>query len=416
MANQIVISRIQNRRGIRENLPQPLLPGEFALTIDTGELWIGTDPNQPPFGVRTYSSGSGDIAAAEAIADGQVVSAKFSPDLDQAGFDSLVLYLTGTPTPAVVLTNQDILWDDRATVFISADTSIDILNTVLDVYEAVENSGVGTLTISFADAFAANFYVSLGAINDPSINPATTDAFDPVDGDFLFVITGSDAEQGAMAARLINQIHGTQLVTTLANLQVTTSGIGVGTPTFRDWEIFDTEASLPFVPIWSPVGTNSADSVTDKMYVLSGDGMNIDVDPANDAIRFTNTFVADATDQFTLTTDTTSFTDVPGLLFTATSEDVIILEYSLNIDGAVAGADNYTVIGTMMIVGNALVGSGTATLNDTQAEVRDTALVGDVNFQAVWSAGDIQIQYTNTFGVAVTDVNLRVLRRRWSSF
>ena len=90
--NQIVISRIQNRRGIRENLPQPLLPGEFALTVDTGELWIGTDPNQPPFGIGTYSSASGDITAAETIANSQVVSAKFSPDLDEATFYSLVTY------------------------------------------------------------------------------------------------------------------------------------------------------------------------------------------------------------------------------------------------------------------------------------------------------------------------------------
>ena len=72
MANQIVISRIQNRRGIRENLPQPLLPGEFALTVDTGELWIGTDPNQPPWGVRTYGTGAGDITAAENIVDLEV--------------------------------------------------------------------------------------------------------------------------------------------------------------------------------------------------------------------------------------------------------------------------------------------------------------------------------------------------------
>jgi len=409
--NQIVISRIQNRRGIRENLPQPLLPGEFALTIDTGELWIGTDPNQPPFGIRTYSSGSGDIAAAESIADTQIVSAKFSPDLDQAAFDSLVLYLTGTPNPAVVLTNQDILWDDRDTVFISADTSIDVNNTIANVVLAIED-----VTSPVNGSYVDVAFDALGALNDPSIDPITTDAFDPVDGDFLFVIPGSRAEQGANAARLINQIHGTQLVTTLANLQVTTSGIGVGTPTFRDWEIFDTEASLPFVPIWSSVGTNSADSVTDKMYVLSGDGINIDVDPANDAIRFTNTFVADATDEFILTTNTVAFTNISGLLFPAATEDIIYLDYSINIDGAVAGTDNYTAIGTMQIVGNALVGAGTATLADTQTEVRDAGLVGAVNFQATFSAGNIQIQFTNTFGGAVSDVTLRVIRRRWKSF
>ena len=116
---------------------------------------------------------------------------------------------------------------------------------------------------------------------------------------------------------------------------------------------------------------------------------------------------------------TPTFANVSGLTFnleTSDISDVVILDYSLNIDGASDTADNYTAIGTMMIVGNILVDSGLATLSDNQVEVRQAALTGVVAFQALYVAGSpdvIQIQYTSTFTPSVT---LKVLRRRWSSF
>lgn len=413
MTNQIIISRIQNRRGIRENLPQPLLPGEFALTVDTGELWIGTDPNQPPWGVRTYGSGSGDITAAETIVDTQIVAARFSPALDQTTFDSLVAYLTGTPTPAVVLLDTDILWDSASYVFIAADTSVNAANTLSNVVDAIDASPVGNDTGS--GAFVIVAFDALGALNDPSVDPSTTDAFDPIDGDFLF--GSGNATQGANAARLINQIHGAQLVTTLSNLQVTTTGIGVGSSTFRDMVVVDADSGFT----WAETGTASADSVVDALTWVSGEGINIDVDVVADAIRITNTVDSDTpTNTFALAGGTAVFADVTGLLFnleTSEISDVIFLNYSLNIGGSTPGNNNYTVAGTMQIVGSILVDSGLATLVDNQVEVRDTLLgAGAVDFQALYVAGApdvIQIQFTNTF---VDAVALKVLRKRWSSF
>jgi hypothetical protein len=414
MANQIVISRIQNRRGIKENLPQPLLPGEFALTIDTGELWIGTDPSQPPWGIRTYGSGLGDITAGETIVDYQIVSAKFTTGfLTPVTFQSLEDALTASLT--LTLTELDILWDEVDTIFIAADTSVDADNTVVNIIAAIDVWDIG----GERDAVAYN---TLGAINDPAIDPATTFAFDQVDGDFLFTIGGSNAKQGSNAASLINQIHGAQLVTTLANLQVTTSGIGVGSSTFRDHTVLDTDDGT-FT--WQDEGTASADSTTDELTWVSGEGISLEVDTVLDAIRITNTIDSVSAAVHTLTASTASFTDVPNLSFDMEApglniSDVVILEYSINIGGATPGVNNYTAIGSMMIVGNILVGAGTASLSDNQVEVRDAGLVGDVDFEALFSAGtgtggadEIIIQYTNTF---TTNVSMKVLKRRWSSF
>lgn len=421
MANQIVISRIQNRRGIKENLPQPLLPGEFALTIDTGELWIGTDPAQPPWGVRTYGSGAGDRTAAENIVDTEIVSAKFTT-MDATSFAALQAFLVASVN--VNLLDTDILYDDVLTVFVSADTSVDALNTVQAVVDEIFASPAGAG--NYPDgAFAGGApYRTLGAINDQAVDPTASTPYPfTTDGDFLFTIAGSNAKQGSNAASLINQIHGAQLVTTLSNLQVTTSGIGVGSSVFRDMTITDTDTGFT----WLDTGTASANSVVDELTWVSGEGIDIQVDttPGANAIRITNTIDSVAATPFTLTLSTGPEI-VTGLRFDMEApgteiSDVIILEYSLNIGGASAGDNNLTIIGTMHIVGNILAEGGLATLSDSQVEVRDTALVGGgVTFDAIFSPGtgtggadEIQIHYTNAF---TSDVSMRVLKRRWSSF
>ena len=43
--NKVIISRIQNRRGLKQDLPQPLRPGELGFATDTRQVFIGADPN-----------------------------------------------------------------------------------------------------------------------------------------------------------------------------------------------------------------------------------------------------------------------------------------------------------------------------------------------------------------------------------
>jgi len=43
--NKIIISRMQQRRGNRVDLPQPLRPGEIGLASDSKEIFIGLDPS-----------------------------------------------------------------------------------------------------------------------------------------------------------------------------------------------------------------------------------------------------------------------------------------------------------------------------------------------------------------------------------
>ena len=94
--NQIVISRIQNRRGRRENLPQPLLPGEIALTADTDQAWMGNDPELAVPAVRVYKDKN--IANAQTILDTSIVEAKFDGTFTAADF--------GTSDPDITMVDN----------------------------------------------------------------------------------------------------------------------------------------------------------------------------------------------------------------------------------------------------------------------------------------------------------------------
>ena len=45
--DKTIVSRIQHRRGLKQDLPQPLRPGEIGLAVDSKQVYIGHDPNNP---------------------------------------------------------------------------------------------------------------------------------------------------------------------------------------------------------------------------------------------------------------------------------------------------------------------------------------------------------------------------------
>ena len=54
--SDVVVARIQNRRGLRRDLPQPLAPGELGFCTDTGELYIGNEVgNSTSLCIETYT-------------------------------------------------------------------------------------------------------------------------------------------------------------------------------------------------------------------------------------------------------------------------------------------------------------------------------------------------------------------------
>ena len=118
MPNKVIFSRIQNRRGPLENLPQPLRPGEIALTSDARRIWIGNE-DIAPFGIRTYTSTvpvDANSLIQQALTE-RIVSIVFDAPLSQLQFDQLVDFLSRennqifppfvAPSKKILLISQD---------------------------------------------------------------------------------------------------------------------------------------------------------------------------------------------------------------------------------------------------------------------------------------------------------------------
>lgn len=92
-ASKTIISRIQNRLGLRQNLPQPLRPGEVALTGDTRQVWIGNE-DLAPHGVRTYDRSLDTIGLTNPVLAENIVILSFAESLDASQVQELVDWLS----------------------------------------------------------------------------------------------------------------------------------------------------------------------------------------------------------------------------------------------------------------------------------------------------------------------------------
>ncbi len=120
--NKTIISRMQQRRGLKQDLPQPLRPGEFGFTVDSQQLYIGADPEQAPAYNKTsvYENTTGAVETADTIMNNQMIYvtfpfkkyAKGEPTGASNSFNWLPtsIRLTGVDTNPVfdtVVTNSD---------------------------------------------------------------------------------------------------------------------------------------------------------------------------------------------------------------------------------------------------------------------------------------------------------------------
>ena len=168
MAN-IVISRIQHRRGRRENLPQPLLPAEVALTSDTNQAWIGQDPTLAASTINVYADKL--EATAQTIVDVNVLETRFDENMTITVFNTLVAELE--VAGGVTLVADDILWDDtyRGTIETISFSGTGVGYTTGDNITAISATGsgfVGTITAAAGDVTGVT--ITSGGINFRSAN------------------------------------------------------------------------------------------------------------------------------------------------------------------------------------------------------------------------------------------------------
>ena len=76
--DKTIVSRIQHRRGLKQDLPQPLRPGELGLATDSRQVYMGGDPDNPlsaPYNAVSYfenTLGASDHVVS--IANNQIIA------------------------------------------------------------------------------------------------------------------------------------------------------------------------------------------------------------------------------------------------------------------------------------------------------------------------------------------------------
>lgn len=97
----VKVERIQNRRGLLINLPQPLRPGEYGLCTDTRQLFIGGDPEQiNEAALQVYV---GMYQVAQDLMDQQIVVANVNTPLTETDIDDLNTYFDANHPDSVDL-------------------------------------------------------------------------------------------------------------------------------------------------------------------------------------------------------------------------------------------------------------------------------------------------------------------------
>jgi len=76
--NNVIISRIQNRRGLKQDLPQPLRAGEIGLATDSKQVFIGADTDDATSAIHnkslTFEKTTGAKDTTKSIANNQIIA------------------------------------------------------------------------------------------------------------------------------------------------------------------------------------------------------------------------------------------------------------------------------------------------------------------------------------------------------
>lgn len=307
------ISRIQNRRGRRVDLPQPLAPGELGLCEDTQELFIGKDPTETPAGIRVYVNDS-QQATAQLYLNDAVAVVRLIGQMTEASIDALATSLESNTEIAEVSITQ----------FYSAGTSSYWL-----VIGPRPGSGFGIQQAQavVGDAvFAELDTVYLGAVQLDNVG--TTIALS-VDGDAVV----SEHNYANALATAVNFVAGANsstsgLITSNLNLKIITEAI----TTNESASIIGPEAFNDYLsqPITTILNSSAGFAPTGLSYAVSeSDAFTIDYSLSSTDFASTGILeIIELDGQASLTDDATVIDNTAGATFnfqaTVSGSDVVI--------------------------------------------------------------------------------------------
>ena len=108
--NTVVVSRIQNRRGLKQDLPQPLRAGEIGLSTDSRQVYIGGEGTSSTFNkTLVFENTDNAKQIVDSIANNQIIAftvphRRYNTSAD--GLDGTTKSFTWTPQNDVSVTNN----------------------------------------------------------------------------------------------------------------------------------------------------------------------------------------------------------------------------------------------------------------------------------------------------------------------
>jgi hypothetical protein len=333
----LLVSRIQNRRGNMVDLPQPLRAGEFGWCLDTGRLFIGSDddPGLVASGVHIFAN---LIPTAQTILDENILII----DTSGATFD-FATFVTDMGNPANFPTVSG-LGSPPATVEIGSDNIL-------------EDSASNLVFVALTDD-----QKGAGAANVPSYQT-----------DILAILVTQDA---------VNFIAG----------DITLAG---ATYTIGPEGTFST-ATHETANALSELMNNVSDPVA-----IANTNLNIEVLTdgnlgLEDIIMNPTAFTLAATDVYPAIG---TFADFPitGITYDTALTDTFLLEYSVYGDDG----SNYIHMTGAMKISTLDSPQKVSMAEDFVRSEDPDPLNGEIQFQPVISSGSVKLQYSHNLPMSV---------------
>ena len=131
---KVIVARIQNRRGLKQDLPTPLRPGELGFATDSRQLYIGaetSDPLSDSFNQRlVFENTLGARSRTEQLANTSVI--RFTVPhkrFDRGYFDGATKVVSWAPTGNTYLNSGEPVFSANITSGSNASTAIRSIDT-----------------------------------------------------------------------------------------------------------------------------------------------------------------------------------------------------------------------------------------------------------------------------------------------
>ena len=175
MAN-VIISRIQNRRGLKQDLPQPLRPGELGFAVDSKQLFIGADPDDAISGnynkISFFESTTNSKSITQSIANNNLISFTIPYKKFPSGvFDGVAKSASwalssntyGTSGLAVFAANSRVIATANAIANVTSTTiELDTYDESINVGDRVQSADIpGIVRVSAISTANSNTVVTL---------------------------------------------------------------------------------------------------------------------------------------------------------------------------------------------------------------------------------------------------------------